>query len=163
MGKGCFLFCDYILSLTTHLSILPLSWPMGQMESRHWSLLLAGSLLLNCLKTMDKSVPSDCTVPSLQHSERRNPAPWEKLSFSSEIKDWPRGSITKLLQAAKDPFGHITSCLSLHWTGNRNIEKEESRHLAAQEAQPGNRSLRADQSRIAEESYLEVREPGRGA
>lgn len=36
------------------------------------------------------------------------------------------------------------------------MERQESRHLAAQEAQPGNRSLRADQSRtIAQQSYLE--------
>lgn len=137
---------------------------MGQMESRHWSLLLAGGTPLNCLKTVDKSVPSDCTVPSLQHFERRNPAPWEKLSFSSEIKDWPWGSSTKLLWAVKDPFGHIASCLSLHWIGSQNIEKEGSRHLAAQETQPGNRPPRADQCRtIAEQSYLEVRQAGRGA
>lgn len=113
---------------------------------------------------MDKSVPLDRTAPSLHHFEKRFPAPWEKLHFSSEIKGWPWGSITKLLWAVKDPFGHITYCLSLHWTGNHNIEKEESRHLAAQEAQPGNRSPRADQSRtIAEQSHLEVREVGRGA
>lgn len=66
------------------------------------------------------------------------------------------GKHHKAALGCKDPFGHITSCLSLNWTGNQNMERQESRHLAAQEAQPGNRSLRADQSRtIAQQSYLE--------
>lgn len=101
-------------------------------------------------------LPQPAQSPSLQCFESWNPAPWVKLSFSSEIKDWPWGSITKLFWAVKDPFGHITSCLSLCWTGNQNMERQKSRHLAAQEAQPGNRPLRADQSRtIAQQSYLE--------
>lgn len=45
------------------------------------------------------------------------------------------------------------------------MERQESRHLAAQEAQPGNGPLRADQSRtIAQPSYLEeAQEAGRVA
>lgn len=32
-----FPFCDYILSLDHPALIAPLSWPLGQMVSRHWS------------------------------------------------------------------------------------------------------------------------------
>lgn len=44
------------------------------------------------------------------------------------------------------------------------MERQESRHLAAREAQPGNRPLRADQSRTtAAQSYLEEAREARGA
>lgn len=148
MEGRCFLLCDYILSLTVLLSRLPLSTPREQRESGHQPLLLAGGLLPNCLnRGQICPLPQTAQSPSLQCFESWNPGPWVRLSFSSEIKAWPWGSIRKLLWAVKDPFGHITSCLSLHWTGNQNMERQESRHLVAQEAQPGNRPLRADQSR----------------
>lgn len=44
-------------------------WPSTSLDSFHWLLLLAGGLLLNCLKTMDKLAPSDCSPLPAAFSE----------------------------------------------------------------------------------------------